>query len=117
MKFNAGDRFKVKENGITGQIIGIKSKAVSMSGKDEYTVMWDHMQRGVGYPIEETDKEDIWQLTQPYKVTIQLPTSIDHIPISIEIHRGPCLNHEFVTYVGLTRSYEYCKKCDKKRSL
>jgi hypothetical protein len=39
---------------------------------------------------------------------------IDELLANMYVGVSGC-NHEFVTYVGLTETYEYCIRCDEKR--
>ena len=112
MKFKVGDRFQVKENGISGQIVGTQWNP--NSNKEEFVVLWDFLSRKGYYPVDEVD--DIWELTST-TITIKNIAGLDFIPITIQIHRGPCLDHDWVNYNGFNESYQFCKKCDEKRNV
>ena len=112
MSFKPGDRFRVKENGITGQIVSIDNS----SGEPWYTVLWDTLSRSGAYPAREV--EDIWELTHT-SITVKIPSAVEFVPISLTIHRGASIacEHEWRQYFGFNDSYDYCSKCDQKRRM
>jgi len=44
-----------------------------------------------------------------------LPTGIDMDKLEEEIKLLSECSHEWTEYIGFNNSYEFCKKCDKKR--
>ena len=112
MKFKSGDRFRVKENGITGEIISVGDLGIG----PYYNVLWDTFSRGGSYPADEV--EDLWELTHT-SPTFKIPQSIEFVPISITVDCDLSLacEHAWKQYFGFNDSYDYCSKCDEKRRM
>lgn len=109
-KFVAGDTFKVKENGITGQVIKVREE--SMYGHHYevwYTVMWDHFSRNGEFPASDVD--DLWEKTSPYVTTLAFGAG--HIQHS----KSAECDHKWKSYWGLFEGYDFCEKCNQKRGL
>lgn len=99
-KFEANDRFFVKENGLLGQIICVYSVSVdSMESAIHYNVLWDHHSQWVSYASKDVD--DLWEKN----IVVKLPHAIDFIPITIDLAGLEIAENELKRKAG----------CDHKR--
>jgi hypothetical protein len=110
MKFNIGDRFSVKENGITGAVIAL----ATIGDVVNYVVLWDYFSRTGTYPATE-ETENLWEPLS-HNFTIKVPQCVEFIMSNLEISKSEC-EHSWQSYFGLKESYDYCSKCDEKRSV
>lgn len=101
MRFKKGDRFKVKESGLSGEIVGV---LVNTHGS-MYQVSWDHFDDIMYYSCDDGD--EIWETSEPLSGGV-----LDHY---LTISKSNECNHSWRSYNGFTSTYEYCEKCDTKR--
>lgn len=138
IKFQPGDSFYVKENGITGRVLKVEHGMNQGRIEYGYNILWDSLSRSGWYPASEVD--DLWEFVDitkraTFQAAMQTPSKhvssdtganglyvpprqgIDFIPITLEvgdIKVSEC-EHEWAPYFGLRDSFEFCKKCDKKK--
>ena len=116
MKFKAGDRFKVRDYDVyvdesSGGIITAVSYN-SNTGEYEYVVQWDHFKKEYTYSCDACDQ--MWEYdNDPAPVYYEYGKS-NSVPVSSGVS-GDCV-HIWKTYNGFSNSFDYCEKCDKKRS-
>jgi len=124
MKFQVGDRFKVKDEfselGMTGLISGTSFNSIYQ--RDEYVVRWDNSPLSENtYSTDECDR--MWDHECPV-VGFRASQGIDFIPMSITIggidytkEQIMCnaYNHDWVE-VGFHFTKTVCKRCDVEKS-
>jgi hypothetical protein len=126
-KFSPGDKFRVKSNGATGKIIRVDVEYVF--NKDSiisYEVWWDHHPYGT-YMYTDDDLIKEWELLVEHEKkqhanshvhlncrNSQLP-DLEYFDVTLFLPQTICA-HEWITYQGFSNSFEYCEKCDAKRS-
>lgn len=113
-----GDRFKVENNGHTGQILAESHVMDGREIKEAYIVRWDH-----------TDGEHTYMKHDDLKVIDALNAGLEklvkeieelgsYVDSSIKYNVGEikiACDHVWKMYHGLINSFEYCEKCDEKR--
>lgn len=112
MKFKTGDNFRVIENGLLGEIMGISFNSIYQC--EEYIVQWAHTPgKHETYPVDECDL--IWEL-EPCPVVnvyVKLNKPVDFIEfkgIPTWVGENKNCNHEWVD-VGFHHSKIVCKHC------
>jgi hypothetical protein len=122
MNFRAGDLFRVKSNGATGQIVDVIWNKINR--QDEYVVVWDDMAISQQY-YSIADGDTNWEPHLPALFGGVSPVWIPSYasPLfggmdfnDIKVSVTTCmLGHDWVKYQGLSEVFEYCKICDKKK--
>ena len=83
-----------------------------------YDTVIDQLGKVVGGPevINNTSPDNTLQCPKYVKFSIKT----DYVPKlyfrTYPLEAQEC-SHDFATYIGFTESFEYCRKCDYKRSL
>lgn len=111
LKFSAGDRFEVQSSYDPNfkQRGTVKSISFNSIHQDwEYVVEWDHTPGEHGYECIEAER--LWEKSFDAK-----PINSAYTFHTVENTSDEC-THQWAQYVGFTDFYEYCKKCDIKRS-
>lgn len=127
MKFQPGDRIRVKENGLTGTILAV----AKINQDDSYIVMWDHYFHPLSYMANQID-DDLWEQIGKIKDAhiLSIPGSgyvnqdpdvlppgrgLHHIDIKITVgdEKKEC-NHKWVE-VGFMHTKTVCYHCDVEK--
>lgn len=110
MKFNSGDRIRVKENGIKGQILAVASSNTMYWYVDyTYSVLWEHSPNIGTYMASQVD--DLWDMIG--KIADEVNTSL---PEGSQVKKTDCQGYcTWLPYTGLRETFDYCKYCGRKR--